>query len=204
MSVTQKKLLTAASLLLSTLISTSVWSQTTYSCKTDSGISYRSLSPCPRATKSELIYYGPAQERRPSQQRHVPRVERAGEEQAYMSAKCVTMQEGIRTAPNRGLSSATIRELRQTFDRECREEHSNALRALRKDQRAQEKQAEDEQELALQQKLRSQEEEDRFRRQCAEMRMAIHSRKQRTNPTEGELRDLQLFEARYQSRCIKS
>ena len=134
----------------------------------------------------------------------MPQVERAGEEQAYMSPKCATLQEGIRTAPNRGLSSATIRELRQTFDRECRDDRRNALRALRKDQREQEKQAENEQELAMQQKLRSQEDEDRFRRQCAEMRLAIHRRKQRANPTEGELRDLQLFEDRYQSRCIKS
>lgn len=102
-----------------------------------------------------------------------------------MSPKCATLQEGIRTAPNRGLSSATVRELRLTFGRECGDEQSNALRAARQGQR-------------------SQEDIDRYRQQCAEMRLSIHRRKQRPNPTEGELRDLALFENRYQTRCTLS
>ncbi|MFC7434183.1 hypothetical protein ACFQNJ_06625 [Hydrogenophaga bisanensis] len=178
--------------------------QTTYACKDWRGQSYRSLNPCPQAQKSGLIHYGPQAQPEPRYQPPVQRIERAGDELGYMSPKCATLQEGIRTAPNRGLSSATVRELRLTFERECSDEQSNALRAARQGQRAQEELREQEREMALQQKQRSQEDIDRYRQQCAEMRLSIHRRKQRPNPTEGELRDLALFEDRYQARCIPS
>lgn len=178
--------------------------QTTYACKDSRGQSYRSLNPCPQAQKSGLIHYGPQAQPEPRYQPPVQRIERAGEELSYMSPKCATLQDGIRTAPNRGLSPNTIRELRQTFERECGDERRDALRAARKDQREQEKLKEREQEMALQQKQRSQEDIDRYRQQCAEMRLSIHRRKQRPNPTEGDLRDLALFEERYQSRCTPS
>lgn len=182
----------------------SVLAQTTYACKDTRGQSYRSLNPCPPAPKPGIVHYGPQPTQPQRYEPPVQRIERAGEEMSYMSPKCATLQDGIRTAPNRGLSPATIRELRQTFERECGAERRDALRAARKDQREQEKLKEREQEMALQQKQRSQEDIDRYRQQCAEMRLSIHRRKQRPNPTEGELRDLALFEERYQTRCTPS
>ena len=37
--------------------------------------------------------------------------------------------------------------------------------------------------------------------QCLEMRSALDARKKRSNPSEGDLRDLGLFEERYKARC---
>ena len=178
------------------------WAETTYACKTEGGTAYRSRQPCPRLPTPGMVYYGPARQAPKPYERPVQRIERAGQEQAYMSARCVTMQDGIRTAPNRGLSYETVREMQQNFERECSDERSKAYRQLRQDQRSKEKQAEEEQELAQQRRFESQEAETRFRNQCAEMRMSIHRRKQRPNPSEGDLRDLALFEERYSDRCL--
>jgi hypothetical protein len=92
--------------------------------------------------------------------------------------------------------------MRQNFERECSDERWKAMRELRKDQRSKEKQAEEQRELAQQRRFESQEAETRFRNQCAEMRMSIRRRQQRPNPTEGDLRDLALFEERYSGRCL--
>lgn len=188
--------------LLLAACSASAWAETTYACKTEGGTAYRSRQPCPRLPTPGMVYYGPARQAPKPYERPVQRIERAGEEQAYMSARCVTMQDGIRTAPNRGLSYETVREMQQNFEQECSDERWKAMRQLRKDQRSKEKQAEEQQELAQQRRFESQEAETRFRNQCAEMRMSIHRRKQRPNPTEGDLRDLALFEERYTTRCL--
>ncbi|MDZ4124910.1 MAG: hypothetical protein U1E02_12145, partial [Hydrogenophaga sp.] len=37
--------------------------------------------------------------------------------------------------------------------------------------------------------------------QCIEMREALEARKRRTHMTDGEIRDLGLFETRYKERC---
>lgn len=175
--------------------------QTSYACTTARGESYRSLNPCPRVQPPGLIHYAPTSPGPSSHQAPVQRIERAGDELGYMSPKCATLQDGIRTAPNRGLSATTIREMRQNFDRECSEERREAMNAARKNQQLDEKRRREEQEVAQLQKLRSVEDQERYRQQCAEMRLSIQRRKQRVNPTEGELSDLALFEERYQSRC---
>lgn len=178
--------------------------QTTYACKTPSGIAYRSSRPCPRETQPPpMVYYGPTAKPQHNTPRPPPKVERAGDEINYMSAKCASMQDGIRTGPARGLSRETIAEARRTFELECGSERQRASRQMQDDKREKEQQAEREQELAQQRKFESSAAEERFRNQCAEMRMSIRSRKQRANPTEGELRDLALFESRYEDRCLR-
>ncbi|MDR7151566.1 hypothetical protein J2W49_003542 [Hydrogenophaga palleronii] len=179
-----------------------VSAQTTYACKTQSGIAYRSSAPCPRSNQTPgMVYYGPTEKPRHDSSRPPPKVDRAGEEIGYMSAKCATMQDGIRTGPARGLSRETLQEARNTFNRECGDERRKASREVWKDKREREKAAEREQELAQQRKQESSAAEERYRNQCAEMRISIRSRKQRANPTEGELRDLALFESRFKDRC---
>lgn len=176
--------------------------QTTYSCRTQSGIAYRSTAPCPRTTQPQgMVSYGPTERPNRDTPRPPPKIERAGEEIGYMSAKCATMQDGIRTGPARGLTQETLREASNTFNRECGDERSRASRQLRADQREKQKEAEHEQEMAQQRQFESRAAEERFRSQCAEMRISIRSRKQRANPTEGDLRDLALFESRFEERC---
>jgi len=179
-----------------------IFAQTSYSCRTQSGMAYRSSTPCPRSNQPQgMISYGPTERPQREVSRPPPKIERAGEEIGYMSAKCATMQDGIRTGPARGLSRESLQEARNTFNRECGEERRRASRQLRDDQRQKEKLAKQEEELAQKRKFESAAAEERFRSQCAEMRISIRSRKQRANPTEGELRDLALFESRYEERC---
>lgn len=174
---------------------------TTYACKTESGMAYRSSRPCPRLKPPGMVYYGPTEKPRRDTPRPPPKMDRAGEEIGYMSAKCASMQDGIRTGPARGLSRETLQEARNTFNRECGDERRKASRQVWKDKREREKEAEREQELAQQRKQESSAAEARYRNQCAEMRISIRNRKKRANPTEGELRDLALFESRFAERC---
>jgi len=181
-----------------------VLAQTTYTCRTQSGVAYRSSAPCPQSAQPQgMVSYGPTERPRREVSRPPPKIERAGEELGYMSPKCASMQDGIRTGPARGLSQETLREARNTFNRECGDERMRASRQVRSDKRERQKEAEREQEMAQQRKFESAAAEERHRSQCAEMRISIRSRKQRANPTEGELRDLALFESRYEERCLQ-
>lgn len=173
---------------------------TTYACKTDKGVPYRSNNPCPWQQKTELRYYGPVTPP-PASNRPVQRVERAGDELKYMSARCQTMKEGIRTAPNRGLSYATVQELRHNFARECGDEEMDAMSKARSDHDTQRNQEKESNAHDQQRELQVKADLDRNRQQCAEMRLSIQNRKQRPNPTEGELKDLERFEQRFQERC---
>ena len=194
--------LLSASLVAVSTAPVDVAAQTTYACKTKSGVAYRSTAPCPRASQPQgMVSYGPTERPQREVSRPPPKIERAGDEIGYMSAKCASMQDGIRTGPARGLTQETLREARNTFNRECGDERMRASRQLRDDKRQKEKLAKRDEELAQKRKFESAAAEERFRSQCAEMRISIRSRKQRANPTEGELRDLALFESRYEDRC---
>lgn len=175
---------------------------TTYACKTDKGVLYRSNSPCPWAQKTELRYYGPVAPPT-SSNRPIQRVDRAGEELKYLSPRCQTMKEGIRTAPNRGLSSSTVLELRQNFERECADENSAALTKARNDKNAQRSQQEEARLEDQEREMHAKADQDRVRQQCSEMRLSLQNRRQRPNPTEGELKDLERFEQRFQERCAR-
>jgi len=191
----------AALLGLSAMPATVSAQTTTYAWKTQSGMAYRSSRPCPRLEPPGMVYYGPTEKPRRDTPRPPPTMDRAGEEIGYMSAKCATMQDGIRTGPARGLSHDTLREAQRTFERECSNERQQASRQAWDDKRERQMEAEREQEMAQQRKFESAAAEERYRNQCAEMRISIRNRKQRSNPTEGELRDLALFESRFEERC---
>lgn len=193
----------AAPVLAVTLASGPVLAQTTtYACKTDKGVPYRSNNPCPWQQKTELRYYGPVPQSSASS-RPIQRVERAGDELKYLSNRCQTMKEGIRTAPNRGLSYATVQELRQNYQRECSEEEMEAQRKAHNDQSAKRSLEREAREENQERELQAKADQDRNRQQCAEMRLSIQNRKQRPNPTEGELKDLERFEQRFQERCAR-
>ncbi|MGM9425123.1 hypothetical protein [Hydrogenophaga sp. MI9] len=192
----------AALVLLAHFSSDPALAETTYACKTDRGVAYRSNSPCPWAQKTELRYFGPVAQP-PVSNRPIQRVERAGEELKYLSPRCQTMKEGIRTAPNRGLSASTVQELRQNFERDCADENMQAINKARNDQYAQKSQQREASAEEQQREMLAKADQDRVRQQCSEMRLSIQNRKQRPNPTEGELKDLERFEQRFQERCSR-
>lgn len=189
-------------MLVAAVVAVPALAQTTYACKTDKGVPYRSNSPCPWSQKTELRYYGPVAQPQTSS-RPIQRVERAGEELKYLSPRCQTLKEGIRTAPNRGLSAATVQELRQNFDRDCADENMEAMNKARSDKNVKLSQQKEAQAEDQQREMLAKADQDRIRQQCTEMRLSIQNRKQRPNPTEGELKDLERFEQRFRERCVR-
>jgi hypothetical protein len=119
----------------------------------------------------------------------------------YMSPKCVSMLEAQRTASNAVRQQPSFAELRRNYQEQCSENQSEARQRLYEEKRKNQQQtAEQEREMKKQQllsdnaaKLKSS--------QCMEMRDALESRKRRTHMTDGEIRDLGLFETRYKERC---
>ncbi|WP_439520223.1 hypothetical protein [Hydrogenophaga sp.] len=179
------------------------WAQT-YNCSTPSGTRYQSTKPCRAGHTPGITYYGPKVAPQSNRKSTPVPLPRAGDELTYMGPKCASMQEAIRTAPARSIDAVTVRELRRNFDIECREEHQQALQKLNADKREKRNQAHEREKEEGRQKSDAQQAEKKLMDQCAEMRRAIHLRKQRPTNSEGEARDLQRFEERYQLRCVQS
>lgn len=173
----------------------------TYSCLSASGKRYQSPTPCPAGGRSQgMVYYGPQQSlsRPPAA---IP-IERATEELTYMSPECASMKEGLRTARARGVDGRTQAELRRNFQQKCSENQAEAYRQLSEENRARRTEAQAEKRQNHEKRTLAAADEQKLLSQCAEMRGAIRQRRARQGMTEGELRDLALFEERYQNRCV--
>jgi hypothetical protein len=186
-----------------------VWSSAAvaqvYTCTTSSGARYQSRSPCPAGTKPPpFTYHGPAPVRPNSRSSSTASLPRAGEELAYMSPRCASMQEAIRTAPARSIDSLTVRDLRRNFDLECQDERQRALQRLSSDKREARQQADERFKAEQRQQADARQSSQKLMEQCAEMRRALHQRQQRPSLSEGEVRDLALFQDRYQQRCVQT
>lgn len=178
--------------------------QSPHRCVAANGQRYTSNAPCPPTRRPQgPVYYGPTH---PQPIRPTPLVplERAPEELGYMSPECASMREGIRTAPARGVDSRTQAEARRNFQELCSEDHARARRELMDDKRLQQREIQQERQQASERKTLAKADQDKLMAQCAEMRGAIRQRRARTGMSEGELRDLQLFEQRYETRCVNA
>jgi flagellar motility protein MotE (MotC chaperone) len=123
------------------------------------------------------------------------------EELKYMSSKCASMLEAQRTASNTVRYLPSFQEMQQNYQRECGDNQSAARQRLYEDKRQlQQDKARENREQVVRQ-LQSENEVKLKSSQCLEMRSALEARKKRPNPTEGELRDIGLFEERYKARC---
>lgn len=120
----------------------------------------------------------------------------------YMSSKCASMLEAQRTAPNAVRYQPSFAELQRNYQEQCGENQSAARQRWYEEKRENQQQtAEQERERKKQQLLSANEVKLKVA-QCLEMRSALEARKKRTNLTEGEQRDLGLFESRYKERCL--
>ena len=169
------------------------YAQARYTCRLSNGSAYVSDRPCSTGT----VYYGPDQS---SQQRYetpIPRSSEAPPHVMYMSPRCGSLHDAIRTARARGLTSETISTMQKGYQRECAENESEAYSLLSQEkgekaqQRRSEKQAEKEQRDRA--SLRDQ--------QCGESKRILVTKRARTDLNEGERAELQRFEANYRSRC---
>ena len=91
--------------------------------------------------------------------------------------------------------------MRREFERDCREEESEASSRYYREQREARQQRRDEDRQAQQAQQASQADEARHSQQCAESRRILTLKKARTDLSEGERSDLRRFEDAYMARC---
>ena len=116
---------------------------------------------------------------------------------SYLSPRCASLSDAIRTAPARGLQYDTIRQLQQEYNRECSENESEARSRLWQERRDQKQQQ-------IEAKALSKAEQERASiraQQCGESKRILVTKRARTDLTDGEKADLKRFEENFLARC---
>ncbi len=194
-----------ALLALAGLSSPEAGAQARYTCRDDNGNTYTSSRACPQGMKTTSVSAGPTaseyrSERSPG--RSMP-ASPAPDHQQYMSERCRSLNDTLRSAYSRGIKADVQEGMRREYHRDCREEENEASSRHHREQRdARQQQREDERQAAIAQQL-SQADEARRGQQCAESRRILHAKKARTDLTEGERNDLRRFEDAYLARCSR-
>lgn len=166
---------------------------------TDGGRVYYSDRACPASGSTRITTFGPARENSyASRSPSTSRLEKAPEHQTYLSAECASLSDAIRTARTRGVGYDTQSELREEYNRKCREQEREA-RKLLNEQESQRRQEAREQRTAQQQE-RAQ--ASMTLEQCREMGRIVAERKKRYDTmTVGEKGDFERFQANFGERC---
>lgn len=179
--------------------------QAPYSCKAANGRYMPSYSPCSSGASNGLVYYPPAAEstnsayRQPQQRYESPpqRAQDAGAHVQYMSPTCAGLNDALRTASSRGISSSSISDMRRDYNSKCQENESEAYERLSKakgDKRLEKLEAQKTENLDTERaSIRAQ--------QCGESKRILVTKRARTDLNEGEKAELQRFEDNYRSRC---
>jgi hypothetical protein len=176
-----------------TLACAAASAQTNYNCRTQSGVSYQSSAPCP----SGIVIYGAPTATPQRYETPIPSTGQAPANLKYLSPRCASLNDAIRTAAARGLKYETVSDMRREYSRECAESESDAYSKLSEDRK-----------VAMQQRseVRNAEKADRERasardQQCGESKRILLTKRARTDLTDGEKADLRRFEDNYRSRC---
>lgn len=166
--------------------------QRTYQCRSTHGTAYISDRPC---GQNGMAYYGPTEST--AQPSRIPSVGVAPPHLKYMSARCASLHDAIRTGPARGLKYETLNTMRRDYEAECGENEAGARRQLANDKIEQnkEKRAEMKAEADAQGRARL------HGQQCEESKRILMTKRSRQDLTEGERAELQRFEANYRARC---
>jgi selenocysteine-specific translation elongation factor len=127
----------------------------------------------------------------------MPKVDRAPAALKYLSARCASLNDAIRTAPARGLKHDVINQLRKEYSDECSESERQADAQLSLDRKDKSKQLNDARQAETLDKERAAIREQ----QCGESKRILFAKRARTDLTEGEKADLRRFEDNYRSRC---
>lgn len=168
-----------------------VTAQTRYTCNSNGNI-YQSTQPCP---VSGLVYHGPVSN--PRYEPPVPKIAQAPASLSYLSARCASLNDAIRTAPARGLKYDTINELRSEYSRECADNEREASNRVSQDRNAQKQRMDDAKNADREERERASIREQ----QCGESKRILYTKRARTDLTDGERADLRRFEETYRSRC---
>jgi len=174
--------------------------QVQFTCRTSSGTVYQSSQPCaslPGSRTSGVQYYGPSEVERPRYTPPPPSIGTAPQHLKYLSPRCASLNDALRTARARGLNSDTVSEMSRNYQVECGENDREARQAMYQESGDQSRakyadkqvQAQARERTALQQQ------------QCGESKRILVTKRQRTDLTEGEKAELKRFEDNYKERC---
>lgn len=159
--------------------------------------------PCPANTRTTAAVAGPVSSssygRSSSTPVRVPAEE--PEHYQYMSARCRSLDSGIRSAYSRGIKPDVVEGMRREYKRDCREQEQEAYSQLSSERRDLKKQRREEEKSAQLAEQSQREQEQRFLQQCAESRRIIAAKRARTDLTEGERNELSRFEDAFLARC---
>lgn len=177
-------------LVMAAAVTCGSYAQTRYRC-TANGVTYQSDKPC-----NPVIYYGSTERATPSP--HIPGIGEAPAQLKYMSPRCSSLNDALRTAAVRGLRAETVSEMRKNYHRECGEDESEAAGLL----------SEERKEKNLQRKVEkaaSKQEQERAAlraQQCEESKRILWNKRARTDLNDGEKAELRRFEENYRARCL--
>lgn len=119
------------------------------------------------------------------------------EHYSFMSGDCRSLNDALRTAPSRGLTSESMSNLHREWNQRCQEDDRDARRRYYEQQRDGRKARADEKKVeatvVAQNAARKQ--------QCDEMLRILSNKRRRTDLNDGEKADLQRFESNYRERC---
>ena len=172
------------------LFSSGLLAQSRFTCSTPNGSSYFSNRPC-----SPIVYYGPIAERQ--QSTYTPRASDPPEYLQFLSPRCSTLSEGIRTSGTRGVSQQIVASLQKEYQRDCADEDRDARKQLA----AQLGEVADAKKSAKQIVALNQDQMKLKQTQCEESKRIIYLKKKRTDLSDGEQQDLQRFILNYKQRC---
>lgn len=148
-------------------------------------------------TRRNVTVYGPGVYGQPGYSPPIPSTGEAPANLKYLSPRCASLNDAIRTAPARGLKWDTIADMRREYSRECADSESESRAKLNEDRSAQQKEK-------LEARNAEKAERDRASiqaQQCGESKRILLAKRARTDLTEGEKADLRRFEDNYRTRC---
>ena len=166
--------------------------QSRYTCSSN-GRTYQSTQPCPTGG---IVYYGPITNQ-PSYDAPTQKLAQAPSNLTYLSARCASLNDAIRTGPARGLKYDTLNQMNKEYSRECAENESDANAQMSRERVDQRQQLND---VKVNTKLEK-ERATQHEQQCGESKRILLTKRARTDLNEGEKSELRRFEENFRSRC---
>jgi len=198
--------------------------QQMYNCRTSSGTAYQSERPCAatsgthaaaaasvntparrtNTSSNNVTYYGPSDYSSNSYSYTRPSGNSIGEAPPfiqYMSARCASLNDALRTASARGLKYDVISNMRKDYNNNCSEDEAEARSMMNKAHGDKRQARREEMAATREQQAQAQARETQRVQQCAESKRLLLSKQARTDLNSGEKAELARFEQNFRERC---
>ncbi|SEK76611.1 protein of unknown function [Roseateles sp. YR242] len=179
-------------------------SAATYRCSNSSGQVYYSDRPCagdasPSNGSTRIGSVGPAATQAPPLRSYTPSVPKPPDHARYLTGQCAQMEEAVRTAPARGVSSENLRSLHEDYRNKCEYEVRAAQERAYADKRELDRTRVEQRQAAA----AHQAEENRQDNQCANMRAVIADKRANMPSLDARQRELlQTMQENYNRSCL--